>query len=117
VIEHTGSTPRFVSFGEVLQQFSNDRDALRAADPDAVEIVTQAANHQEAEAMFVRLKETGVEQFPSEALTADTAEDRIGNILVAAQEIDNTLEAERAFEKENFNTHTAPSYEDEHGYE
>ena len=119
-IEHTidgiGSTPSFVPFGQAVQQFASDRELLRASDPEAVQLVTQAANHPEAEAMFVRLNENGIEHFPSEALEGDTPEDRIGNILVQAQEIHNTIDAERTIEPENSYIQTAPTYEEEYDY-
>jgi len=115
-INQAGSTPPFIPFRQAVQAFADDRELLRANDPEATLSITQAANHPEAEAMFVRLNDAGIEQFPSEALRADTPEDRVGNILVQAQEIDKTLEAERALEQENLNAHTAPSYEDEYDH-
>ncbi|MEP1231200.1 MAG: hypothetical protein ABJG88_11030, partial [Litorimonas sp.] len=58
-IEQAGSTPPFVPYGQVVQQFSDDRESLRISDPEATQLVTQAANHPDAEAMFVRLSKDG----------------------------------------------------------
>jgi len=115
-IDQSGSTPPFIPFRQAVQQFADDREILRTSDPEATLPITQAANHPEAEAMFVRLNENGIEHFPSEALEGDTPEDRIGNILVQAQEIDNTIDAERTIEPENSYIQTAPTYEEEYDY-
>ena len=120
-LEAAGSTPPFVPYGQAVSQFSDDREILRASDPQAALPVTQAANHPEAEATFVRLHEAGIERFPAEALEGDTAQERVGNILVQAQEIDQDLQAERALEQQAaLNQHVQPHYqaeeENEYGY-
>jgi len=117
-LEAAGSTPPFVPYGQAAQQFSDDREILRASDPQAALPVTQAANHPEAEATFVRLHEAGIERFPAEAIKGDTAQERVGNILVQAQEIDQDLQAERALEQQaDLNQHVQPHYQAEEEYE
>jgi len=106
----------FSTFGQVVQQFASDRGILRASDPEATQLVTQAANHPEAEAMFLRLNDAGIENFPSHGLLAGTAEERVSNILTQANEIDKTLEAEYDLEQEDLNTQTASVNEEEYDY-
>lgn len=118
--EHAGAqaglTTPFSTFGQVVQQFASDREILRASDPEATQLVTQAANHPEAEAMFLRLNDAGIENFPSHGLLAGTAEERVSNILTQANEIDKTLEAEYDLEQEDLNTQTASVNEEEYDY-
>jgi len=85
---------RPVSMKDAIIQFSEDRDVLRSQDPNAELTVTQAANHPEAEAMFVRLHEAGVENMPASALEGETVEERVENLLLQAQDVDNNLERE-----------------------
>lgn len=114
-VEHAIGQP-FVPFDQAVLQFASDRELLRASDPEASLIVTEAVNHPEAEAMFVRLHDAGIEQFSSDALAANTPEERVRNILNQAHDIDKTLEAERTLEQENLNTQTDSSYEEEYDY-
>jgi len=66
--------------------------------------------------MFVRLYDSGIENFPAEATQGETPEDRVGKTLLKAQEIDTALEAERTFEPDNSQSYNAQSHEDEIDY-
>jgi len=114
----TDSTSDFVPYEQAVQQFSDDREILRASDPEATLPITQAANHSEAEATFVRLNDAGIERFPAAALEGDNAQERVGNILVQAQEIDQDLQAERARDQSGAHNEQVKSYqaEDEYAY-
>lgn len=115
-IDGSGTKLQFVSYSQAVQQFADDRELLRASDPEATLTITQAANHDEAEAMFVRLYDSGIENFPAEATQGETPEDRVGKTLLKAQEIDTALEAERTFEPDNSQSYNAQSHEDEIDY-
>ena len=66
----------------------------------------------------MRLHEAGIERFPAEAIKGDTAQERVGNILVQAQEIDQDIQAERALEQQaDLNQHVQPHYQAEEEYE
>ena len=118
-LDAAGATPPLVPYEQAVQQFSDDRAVLRVSDPEASLPITQAANHPEAEAMFVRLSDAGIERFPAAALEGDKAQDRVGNVLVQAQEIDQDLQAERARDQSGVHNEHVQSYqaEDEYAYE
>jgi len=118
VVDQAFSTPPFVPFGQAVVQFAQDREALRVEDPTAERQVTQVANHPEAEAMLVRLNQSGVEQFPSESLQGETAADRVVNILKEAETMDKELDVERHFEGDIEYDFTLPhQYETEDSYD
>jgi len=99
-IDSTDIPPPVVPFGQAVGQFSDDRKILRELDPQSELQVTQAANHPEAEAMFIRLNDEGMTRFPKAALEGDTPQDRVGEILTQAREIDTDRMAEKGLSTE-----------------
>lgn len=93
------STQQTVPFSRAVEQFSDDREILRDIDPKSEWVETQLANHPEAEAMFVRLNDMGMTQFPQEALKGDTPQARIGTIMSQAREIDLDVTAEKTADR------------------
>jgi len=98
--ETSYNVPETVPFGEAVQQFSVDREALNTMDPQHTLAETQLAHNPEAEAMFLRLNETGIARFPADALTGETPQARIGGVLKQAHTIDRDLAAEHSQEQE-----------------
>ena len=100
-------TQPFVSLEDAIRQFAQDRDILREQDPEAEQILTQAANHPNAEAMFVNLHESGVKNLPAEALDGDTPKDRVQNILLEVRDVEQKLEREASHDLHE--NHTSPA--------
>lgn len=111
--ETSQAIPETVPFGDAVQQFADDREALRAMDPTESLIETQLANNPEAEAIFLRLHEQGIERFPAQPLSGETAPARMEAILKQAHAIDHDVVAERTQDLKVDNAQTFENiYED-----
>lgn len=89
-----------IPFDAAVEQFVDDREALRLQDPQSELIETRAANHPDAEALFVRLNDMGVDNMPANVAEGATARERMGSLLTTADEMDREMLAEHGFDND-----------------